>query len=111
VNDFCWAISGGIQRGNRIMFPKNLVRKVWHGWRGINVARLQSLPTELNMTKLPTNGWPTQANEEPRHRNVYDYEGEYEFLTAQHWTVPHGIAPDVARPSEKRDGLLLDYVE
>ena len=42
------------------------------------------------MTKSPTRQSPPQVNEEPRprHRNVYDYDGEYEFLTAQHWTAP-----------------------
>jgi hypothetical protein len=50
---------------------------------------------ELNMTKSSTRQSPTpQANEEPRprHRNVYDYDGEYEFLTAQHWTAPDEAA-------------------
>jgi hypothetical protein len=40
------------------------------------------------MTKSPTRESPPQANEEPpsRHRNIYDYDGEYEFPTVQHWT-------------------------
>jgi hypothetical protein len=25
---------------------------------------------------------------QPRHRNVYDYDGEYEFAIAQHWIAP-----------------------
>jgi hypothetical protein len=39
-------------------------------------------------------------NEElrPRHRNGYDYDGEYEFLTAQHWTTPD----ERARPRDVR---------
>jgi hypothetical protein len=42
------------------------------------------------MNKSPPRESPTQANEEPqpRYRNVYDYDGEYEFLTAQHWSAP-----------------------
>jgi hypothetical protein len=41
------------------------------------------------MTKSQTRESPT-PNEEPppRNRNVYDYDGEYEFLTVQHWTAP-----------------------
>jgi hypothetical protein len=33
---------------------------------------------------------PPQSSEQPqpRRRNVYDYDGEYEFLLAQHWTAP-----------------------
>jgi hypothetical protein len=57
---------------------------------------------ELNMTKSSTRQSPTpQANEEqrPRHRNVYDYDGEYEFLTAQHWTAPEEAAPSVTLAS------------
>lgn len=35
------------------------------------------------MTKSPTRESPPQANEEPppRHRNIYDCDGEYEFPT------------------------------
>jgi hypothetical protein len=45
---------------------------------------------ELSMIKSPTRESPLQTNEEPsqRHRNVYDYDGEYEFPTVQHWTAP-----------------------
>ena len=25
---------------------------------------------------------------QPRHRNVYDCDGEYEFAIARHWTAP-----------------------
>jgi hypothetical protein len=40
------------------------------------------------MTKSPTRELPPQTNEEPppRRRNVYDYDGEYEFCTVQHWS-------------------------
>jgi hypothetical protein len=33
---------------------------------------------------------PAQPNErsQPRHWNVYNYSGEYEFPTARHWTSP-----------------------
>jgi len=40
------------------------------------------------MTKSPTREASTQANEQARRRNVYDYDGEYEFPTVQHWTAP-----------------------
>jgi len=47
------------------------------------------------MTKSATRQSPTQKeHRRPRHRNVYDYEGEYEFLTAQHWTAPDEAARD-----------------
>jgi hypothetical protein len=41
------------------------------------------------MTKSPTRESPPQTYEKlsQRHRNVYDYDGEYEFPTAQHWTA------------------------
>ena len=40
------------------------------------------------MTNWPTREWPLQVNEEPppRHRNAYDYDGEYEFCIVQHWS-------------------------
>jgi hypothetical protein len=36
-----------------------------------------------------------QLNEQPqpRHRNIYDYDGEYEFPVVQHWTAPRVPAP------------------
>jgi len=42
------------------------------------------------MTKSPTREAPPQPNEQsqPRHRNIYDYDGEYEFPVVQHWTPP-----------------------
>jgi len=39
------------------------------------------------MTKSPTRESPLQPNEQPRHRNIYDYDGEYEFPTVQHWNA------------------------
>jgi hypothetical protein len=30
----------------------------------------------------------TKSNEQSQHRNIYDYDGEYEFPFAQHWTAP-----------------------
>jgi hypothetical protein len=67
---------------------ENLVGNVL-GYRGIKVARPQSLPRELNMTTSPTRESPAQTNTklQPHSRNVYDYDGEYEFPTAQHWTA------------------------
>src|SRR5689334_12230025 len=61
-----------------------------HRLPGNKTSRPQSLPMELSMIKSPTRESPLQTNEEPsqRHRNVYDYNGEYEFPTVQHWTAP-----------------------
>jgi len=63
------------------------------------------------MSKSPTRESPPQAKEEPppRHRNVYDYDGEYEFPSVQHWTAPdvqHGrrdvrSAPHLVGAGEK----------
>jgi hypothetical protein len=41
------------------------------------------------MTKSPTRKSPPQTSEqpEPRRRNVYDYDGEYEFPIVQHRTA------------------------
>jgi hypothetical protein len=46
------------------------------------------------MTKSPTRVSPPQRSEQPqpRHRNVYDCEGEYEFLIVRHWTAPKATA-------------------
>src|SRR5689334_24969480 len=74
--------------GAAISCSQKLARNVLGYW-GINGARPQSLPRELNMTKSPTHDSPPLTNEELRqHRNVYDCDGEYEFPTAQHWTAP-----------------------
>src|SRR5215831_981356 len=53
-----------------------------------------------NMTKSPTRELPPQTNEEPppRRRNVYDYDGDYEFPTSRHWTAPDVLAPPACRP-------------
>jgi len=42
------------------------------------------------MTKSPTRESPPRASEQPqpRRRNAYDYDGEYEFPAARHWTAP-----------------------
>jgi hypothetical protein len=45
------------------------------------------------MTKSPTRESPPEPNEQPRHRNIYDYDGEYEFPTVQHWTAQGLPAP------------------
>jgi len=39
------------------------------------------------MTKSPTRESPSEPNEQPQHRNIYDYDGEYEFHIVQHWTA------------------------
>jgi hypothetical protein len=40
------------------------------------------------MTKSPTRESPPEPNEQsqPLQRNIYDYDGEYEFPIAQHRT-------------------------
>ena len=30
----------------------------------------------------------SERTTQPRRRNVYDYDGEYEFHTVRHWTAP-----------------------
>jgi hypothetical protein len=46
------------------------------------------------MTKSLTRELP-QPNElpQPRNRNIYDYNGEYEFPIVQHWTALGVPAP------------------
>jgi hypothetical protein len=85
-------------------FRKTWFGTIWLGYRGINAARPQSLPTELNMTKSPTRESP-QANKEPppRQRNIYDYDGEYEFPTVQHWTPDFAGRRDVRHSRASHD--------
>jgi hypothetical protein len=42
------------------------------------------------MIKSPTRESPPKPNEQsqPQHRNIYDYDGEYEFPIVLHWTPP-----------------------
>jgi len=56
------------------------------------------------MTKSPTRESP-QANEEPppRQRNIYDYDGEYEFPTVQHWTPDFAGRRDVRHSRASHD--------
>ena len=51
------------------------------------------------MTKSPTRESPSQPNKQSQHRNIYDYDGEYEFPIVQHWTA-QGIP--VARAKDGR---------
>jgi hypothetical protein len=53
------------------------------------------------MTTSSTRESPAQTNTKlpRRDRNVYDYEGEYEFATAQHWTASSERSHDT--PSKK----------
>ena len=56
------------------------------------------------LTKPSTRESPSQPNEQPqpRHRNIYEYDGEYELPIVQHWTAPviravrvtAGLTPD-----------------
>ena len=52
------------------------------------------------MNKPSTGESPPQPNEQPqpRRRNIYDCDGEYEFPTAQHWTAPVIRALSTLRP-------------
>ena len=43
------------------------------------------------VTKSPTRESLPHPNEQPRRRNVYDCDGEYEFHTVRHWTAPAAI--------------------
>ncbi len=47
------------------------------------------------MTRASTGESPRQPNEQPqpRRRNIYDYDGEYEFPTVRHWTAPSVLEP------------------
>jgi hypothetical protein len=44
------------------------------------------------MTKSPARESPPHPSEQlhPRHRNVYDYDGEYDFHTVRHWDRTKG---------------------
>jgi hypothetical protein len=52
------------------------------------------MSTDLTFANSPERERPPKPNQQsqPRHRNIYDCDGEYEFPTVQHWT-----APDVSR--------------
>jgi hypothetical protein len=55
------------------------------------------------MIKSPTHELLPQRSEQPqpRHRNVYDCDGEYEFTIARHWIA---IEPE-ATPFPGKTGL------
>jgi hypothetical protein len=40
-----------------------------------------------NPTRESQRPQPSEQSQ-PVRRNVYDYDGEYEFHTARHWTAP-----------------------
>ena len=63
------------------------------------------------MTKSPTRESLPQPSEQPqpRRRNAYDYDGEYEFPTVQHWTAPLAY-PSVWRAAGPVLGHTLRYV-
>jgi hypothetical protein len=46
--------------------------------------------------EFPTRESPLQPSEQPqpRQRSVYDYDGEYEFPFAEHWTAPEADRAD-----------------
>jgi hypothetical protein len=45
------------------------------------------------VTKSPTRESLPHPSEQPqpRHRNVYDCDGEYELPIARHWTAPAAV--------------------
>jgi hypothetical protein len=45
---------------------------------------------QLMHPETPASELPSQRSEQPqpRYRNVYDYDGEYEFSVARHWIMP-----------------------
>jgi hypothetical protein len=82
---------------------------IWLGYLGINAAKPQSLPTELKMTKSPTREAPQSNEESPsRHRNIYDYDGEYELPTVQHWTAR--VSSTVGVMSDSRASDEFDVI-
>jgi hypothetical protein len=70
------------------------------------------------MTKPSTGESPPQPNEQPqpRRRNIYDYDGEYEFPTVQHWTATVIRAPSASKTTRPRfhyhlkDGVMVGDV-
>jgi hypothetical protein len=48
------------------------------------------MSTDLTFANSPKREASPQPIEQlqPRDRNTYDYDGEYEFPTVQHWTAP-----------------------
>ena len=62
------------------------------------------------MTKSPTREAPPQSNEESpsRHRNIYDYDGEYELPTVQHWTAR--VSSTVGVMSDSRASDEFDVI-
>jgi len=48
-----------------------------------NFVRLEMILSPSFVRRRHCDGTP-----DPRRRNVYDYHGEYEFPTAQHWAAP-----------------------
>jgi hypothetical protein len=48
-----------------------------------------NMSTDLTFANSPKRELPPQPDEQPqlRHRNIYDYDGEYEFPTVKHWTA------------------------
>jgi hypothetical protein len=46
--------------------------------------------------KIPRRGSPQPSEQhQPRRRSVYDYEGEYEFISGRHWSAPSAERADV----------------
>ena len=61
-------------------------------------ARLSVKGFSRTMAKSSTRESPPQrANNRKRRRNAYDYDGEYEFPTVQHWTAPVIRSPSALR--------------
>jgi hypothetical protein len=52
------------------------------------------------MTKASTRESPPQRSQQPQpRRNIYDYDGEYEFIVARHWIAREALTntPSTAR--------------
>jgi Protein of unknown function (DUF3551) len=69
--------------------------------RGINLVRPNHYRRDCRtMAKSPPRGSLPQRSEQqqPRHRNVYDCGGEYEFVIGRHWTAPEATPfPETTR--------------
>ena len=65
------------------------------------------------VTKSPTRESLPHRSEQsqPRHRNVYDYDGEYEFHTVRHWTAPAAGPVRREEENERRGYIQIWGVE
>jgi hypothetical protein len=68
----------------------NVKRGPQRGNKTSEIAIITNGRDYRTMAKSPTRELVPQQSElpQPRRRNVYDYDGEYEFATARHWITP-----------------------